>query len=101
MIPFESKQWNIRGMFAFLQISPVCLWRYVGASALGLFPTQLISVYLGTTVRSMEEVLVDENTAHVGYGVLILQVSHLSLKPREKVLMMLKIFLIQDYFERL
>ncbi|GFX49045.1 uncharacterized protein TNCV_786011 [Trichonephila clavipes] len=57
------------------QISPVCLWRYVGASALGLFPTQLISVYLGTTVRSMEEVLVDENTATVGYGVLILQVS--------------------------
>ncbi|GIY35357.1 uncharacterized protein CDAR_175721 [Caerostris darwini] len=57
-----------------LVISPVCLWRYVGASALGLFPTQLISVYLGTTVRSMEEVLVDENNAAVGYGVLILQV---------------------------
>ncbi|XP_055950329.1 transmembrane protein 64-like [Argiope bruennichi] len=59
---------------ALFAISPVCLWRYVGASALGLFPTQLISVYLGTTVRSMEEVLVDENTATVGYGVLILQV---------------------------
>ncbi|XP_015910916.1 transmembrane protein 64 [Parasteatoda tepidariorum] len=59
---------------ALFAISPVCIWRYVGASALGLFPTQLISVYLGTTVRSMEEVLVDENTATVGYGVLILQV---------------------------
>ncbi|KAG8191425.1 hypothetical protein JTE90_020678 [Oedothorax gibbosus] len=59
---------------ALFAISPVCLWRYVGASALGLFPTQLISVYLGTTVRSMEEVLVDENAATVGYGVLILQV---------------------------
>ncbi|XP_054715482.1 transmembrane protein 64-like [Uloborus diversus] len=58
---------------AFFAISPVCLWRYVGASALGLFPTQIISVYLGTKVRSMEEVLVDENTA-VGYGMLIIQI---------------------------
>lgn len=61
-------------LFISFQISPICVWRYVCASALGLFPTQVISVYLGTTVRSMEEVLVDENAANVGYGVLILQV---------------------------
>lgn len=50
------------------------LGQYIAASALGLVPTQVINVYLGTTVRSMEEVLDDEATAVTGYAVLLAQV---------------------------
>lgn len=66
-IPFGLQN----AMFAVSQMS---LGRYVTASALGLVPTQVINVYLGTTVRSMEEVLDDEATAATGYAVLLAQV---------------------------
>lgn len=66
-IPFGLQN----AMFAVSQMS---LGRYVTASALGLVPTQVINVYLGTTVRSMEEVLDDDATAATGYAVLLAQV---------------------------
>ncbi|KAL3185249.1 hypothetical protein MRX96_031115 [Rhipicephalus microplus] len=66
-IPFGLQN----AMFAVSQMS---LGRYVTASALGLVPTQVINVYLGTTVRSMEEVLDDDTTAATGYAVLLAQV---------------------------
>ncbi|XP_013790194.1 transmembrane protein 64-like [Limulus polyphemus] len=47
---------------------------YVLASSLGLLPAQIISVYLGTTVRSMKEVLADESTAFTGYGMILVQI---------------------------
>ncbi|KAH6944392.1 hypothetical protein HPB50_002904 [Hyalomma asiaticum] len=56
------------------KVSQMSLGRYVTASALGLVPTQVINVYLGTTVRSMEEVLDDDATAATGYAVLLAQV---------------------------
>lgn len=59
---------------ALFAISPICTWRYVWASAVGLLPTQVINVYLGTTVRSMEDVLVNESAAAISYSVLIIQV---------------------------
>ncbi|XP_029835969.2 transmembrane protein 64 [Ixodes scapularis] len=64
-IPFGLQN----AMFA---VSHISLGRYVTASALGLVPTQVINVYLGTTVRSMEEVL--DTTAATGYAVLLAQV---------------------------
>ncbi|KAK8765355.1 hypothetical protein V5799_032035 [Amblyomma americanum] len=61
-------------MYTGVQVSQMSLGRYVTASALGLVPTQVINVYLGTTVRSMEEVLDDDATAAAGYAVLLAQV---------------------------
>lgn len=59
---------------AIFAVSHMSLGRYVFASALGLVPTQIINVYLGTTVRSMEDVLDDEATAATGYAVILAQV---------------------------
>ncbi|XP_059469164.1 transmembrane protein 64 [Neocloeon triangulifer] len=47
---------------------------YLLASATGLFPTQVINVYLGSTLRSMEDVLSDESTASTGYLVFAVQI---------------------------
>ncbi|XP_065349825.1 transmembrane protein 64 [Cloeon dipterum] len=47
---------------------------YLLASATGLFPTQVINVYLGSTLRSMEDVLSDEATASTGYLVFAVQI---------------------------
>ena len=44
------------------------------ATALGLLPTQVINVYLGSTLRSMQDVLTDDNTATTGYIVFSVQV---------------------------
>lgn len=44
------------------------------ATALGLLPTQIINVYLGSTLRSMQDVLTDDNTATTGYVVFTVQV---------------------------
>ncbi|XP_064467353.1 transmembrane protein 64-like [Ornithodoros turicata] len=66
-IPFGLQN----AMFA---VSHMSLGKYVFASALGLVPTQIINVYLGTTVRSMEDVLDDEGTATAGYAVIVAQV---------------------------
>lgn len=50
-------------------------YRYIQASCLGLLPCQLINVYLGSTLRSMEEVLTDTNTATIGIIVLVCQLT--------------------------
>jgi len=44
------------------------------ATALGLLPTQVINVYLGSTLRSMQDVLSDDKTANTGYVVFSVQV---------------------------
>jgi hypothetical protein len=49
---------------------------YLTASATGLFPTQVINCYLGSTLRSMEDVLTDDSTASTGYLVFAVQVGH-------------------------
>ena len=41
---------------SFFAISPMSTFKYLQASCLGLLPCQIINVYLGSTLRSMEEV---------------------------------------------
>ncbi|XP_012283625.1 transmembrane protein 64 isoform X2 [Orussus abietinus] len=48
--------------------------RYHIASALGLLPAQLINVYLGSSLRSMQDVLEDRSTAATGYIVFCFQI---------------------------
>ncbi|XP_043503554.1 transmembrane protein 64 [Polistes fuscatus] len=48
--------------------------RYHVASALGLLPAQLINVYLGSSLRSMQDVLEDRSTAATGYIVFCFQI---------------------------
>ena len=50
------------------------------ATVVALLPTELINVYVGSTIRSMEDVLNDEGTALTGYIVFSVQVGiHLLL----------------------
>jgi len=58
----------------FLQGSSIGVSQYMVATALGLLPTQVINVYLGSTLRSMQDVLTDDNTATTGYIVFSVQV---------------------------
>ncbi|XP_033214174.1 transmembrane protein 64 [Belonocnema kinseyi] len=58
-------------IFAVSKISGI---RYHVASALGLLPAQLINVYLGNGLRSMQDVLEDKSTAATGYIVFICQI---------------------------
>ena len=44
------------------------------ATAMGLLPTQVINVYLGSTLRSMRDDLTDDKTATTGYIVFCIQV---------------------------
>ncbi|KAI9555755.1 hypothetical protein GHT06_018270 [Daphnia sinensis] len=55
--------------------SSIGVGRYMLATALGLLPTQVINVYLGSTLRSMRDVLTDDNTATTGYVVFCIQVA--------------------------
>lgn len=48
--------------------------RYHIASALGLLPAQIINIYLGSSLRSMQDVLEDRSTAATGYIVFCFQV---------------------------
>lgn len=50
---------------------------YLMASSVGLLPTQLLNSYLGTTLRTMEDVIAEQSVS--GYFVFCLQVS---LRPR-------------------
>lgn len=43
------------------------------ASSVGLLPTQLLNSYLGTTLRTMEDVIAEQSIS--GYFVFCLQVS--------------------------
>lgn len=58
----------------YIQGSSIGVGRYMMATALGLLPTQVINVYLGSTLRSMQDVLTDDNTATTGYIVFCIQV---------------------------
>lgn len=46
---------------------------YLVASSVGLLPTQLLNSYLGTTLRTMEDVIAEQSVS--GYFVFTLQVS--------------------------
>ncbi|KAK2724808.1 transmembrane protein 64-like [Artemia franciscana] len=59
---------------AVFAVSPLSIKSYLCATAIGLLPTQVINVYLGSTVRSMQDVLTDSNTATTGYFVFAVQV---------------------------
>lgn len=58
---------------AVFSVSNMPSGKYLGASVLGLFPTQCINVYMGSTLRSMEEVLTNENTVRAGWLLLAAQ----------------------------
>lgn len=47
---------------------------YHTATLLGLLPAQIINVYLGSTLRSMHDVLNDHQTKLTGYSVFAVQV---------------------------
>lgn len=55
-----------------LQITDVSLPNYLVASSVGLLPTQLLNSYLGTTLRTMEDVIAEQSIS--GYFVFSLQV---------------------------
>jgi len=58
---------------AVFSVSNLPCGRYLGASVIGLFPTQCINVYMGSTLRSMEEVLTKEDTVRAGWLLLVAQ----------------------------
>jgi len=58
---------------AIFAVSSISIGRYMLATALGLLPTQVINVYLGSTLRSMQDVLTDDKTANTGYVVFSVQ----------------------------
>ena len=47
--------------------------RYILASMLGLLPTQTLNVYIGSTLRSMEEVVTNSDHLVTGWLILGLQ----------------------------
>ena len=58
------------------QITDISTPKYLLASMLGLLPTQGLHAYIGSTLRSMEDVLTDEADRTTGYIVFSTQVSH-------------------------
>uniref|UniRef100_H3DK99 Transmembrane protein 64 n=1 Tax=Tetraodon nigroviridis TaxID=99883 RepID=H3DK99_TETNG len=57
---------------AVFSITDVSLPNYLVASSLGLLPTQLLNSYLGTTLRTMEDVIAEQSLS--GYFVFTLQI---------------------------
>ena len=51
------------------QMTSVSYWQFFLASALGLLPTQVLNTYMGSTVRSMQEVLTDRMDGYIILGV--------------------------------
>lgn len=64
------------------QITDVSLPNYLVASSVGLLPTQLLNSYLGTTMRTMEDVIAEQSIS--GYFVFSLQVRSTSLISKGK-----------------
>lgn len=60
-------------LFFYSKITDVSLPNYLVASSVGLLPTQLLNSYLGTTLRTMEDVIAEQSVS--GYFVFTLQVS--------------------------
>ena len=50
-------------------MTSVSYWQFFLASALGLLPTQVLNTYMGSTVRSMQEVLTDRMDGYIILGV--------------------------------
>ena len=48
--------------------------KYSAASAVGLGPTAILNCYMGSTLRSMEDVLSDGSNATTGYIIFAIQV---------------------------
>ncbi|XP_038601572.1 transmembrane protein 64 [Tachyglossus aculeatus] len=57
---------------ALFSITNLSLPNYLMASSVGLLPTQLLNSYLGTTLRTMEDVIAEQNVS--GYFVFSLQI---------------------------
>ncbi|XP_075823042.1 transmembrane protein 64 [Microtus pennsylvanicus] len=57
---------------AVFSIADLSLPNYLMASSLGLLPTQLLNSYLGTTLRTMEDVIAEQSVS--GYFVFCLQI---------------------------
>ncbi|XP_053571163.1 transmembrane protein 64 [Bombina bombina] len=57
---------------AVFSITDLSLPNYLAASSVGLFPTQLLNSYLGTTLRTMEDVIAEQSIS--GYFIFSLQI---------------------------
>ncbi|KFV57426.1 Transmembrane protein 64, partial [Gavia stellata] len=57
---------------SFAQITDLSLPNYLMASSVGLLPTQLLNSYLGTTLRTMEDVIAEQSVS--GYFIFSLQI---------------------------
>ena len=58
---------------AVFSASNLTMGRYIFASVIGLLPTQTLNVYIGSTLRSMEEVLTNSDNMLAGWVILIVQ----------------------------
>lgn len=58
---------------AVFSVSNLTMDRYILASVLGLLPTQTLNVYIGSTLRSMEEVLTNSDNMLAGWVILLAQ----------------------------
>merc|ERR550519_897853 len=57
-----------------IAVSNLSTGRYILASVIGCLPSQILNAYLGSTLRSMEEVMSSEETKKTGYILLMSQV---------------------------
>ena len=60
---------------AVFSVSNLTFHRYILASVLGLLPTQTLNVYMGSTLRSMEEVLSNSDHLLAGWVILLVQLA--------------------------
>lgn len=61
-----------------LQLTNIPMLKYSAASAIGLSPTAVLNCYMGSTLRSMEDVLSDGSSATTGYIIFAIQVNILT-----------------------
>ncbi|XP_014681554.1 PREDICTED: transmembrane protein 64-like [Priapulus caudatus] len=59
---------------AIFAVSKISTPVYIGATCLGLLPTQTLNVYMGSTLRSMEDVFSDNSNNVMAYIVFIAQI---------------------------
>nr|XP_009487061.1 PREDICTED: transmembrane protein 64 [Pelecanus crispus] len=63
---------KIYGELGGFKITDLSLPNYLMASSVGLLPTQLLNSYLGTTLRTMEDVIAEQSVS--GYFIFSLQI---------------------------
>lgn len=71
----------------FFQLTDTPLWSYCAASTIGLLPTTVLNCYMGSTLRTMSDVLTDQSNQTTGYLILSVQVS--SLKKKKYIYVLL------------